>query len=121
MAWHDPEGHAFPGGNPDRAVPTVWDDDPNPVIGTLLDHRGDVLTQVGAAAHAGCGVQAVLAVAVPDAAAERPHTAPAPWTCPLAADIRVPQVAPMANLAASALLGPSPRRSAGVPAEPLTH
>ncbi|NAZ73908.1 hypothetical protein GTQ99_00485 [Kineococcus sp. T13] len=30
------------------AVPTVWDDDPNPVIGTLLDHRGDVLSYVRA-------------------------------------------------------------------------
>ena len=29
-------------------VPTVWDDDPNPIIGTLLDHRGELLTVVRA-------------------------------------------------------------------------
>jgi hypothetical protein len=27
-------------------VPTVWDDDPNPVIGEILDHRGEVLLLV---------------------------------------------------------------------------
>ncbi len=27
-------------------VPTVWDDDPNPVIGEILDHRGEVLVLV---------------------------------------------------------------------------
>ncbi len=27
-------------------VPTVWDHDSNPVIGTLLDHRGEVLLVV---------------------------------------------------------------------------
>ena len=27
-------------------VPTVWDDDPNPVIGTILDHRGEVICVV---------------------------------------------------------------------------
>ncbi len=24
-------------------VPTVWDDDPNPIIGEILDHRSEVL------------------------------------------------------------------------------
>jgi hypothetical protein len=24
-------------------VPSVWDDDPNPVIGEMFDHRGEVL------------------------------------------------------------------------------
>jgi hypothetical protein len=27
-------------------TPTVWDDDPNPVIGEILDHRGEVLVLV---------------------------------------------------------------------------
>jgi len=26
--------------------PRVWDDDPNPVIGTILDHQGGVLSVV---------------------------------------------------------------------------
>lgn len=29
-------------------VPTVYDDDPNPVIGVILDHAGDVLHEVHA-------------------------------------------------------------------------
>ncbi len=28
-------------------TPTVWDDDSNPIIGEILDHRGEVLLFVG--------------------------------------------------------------------------
>jgi hypothetical protein len=28
-------------------VPTVWDDDSNPIIGEIRDHRSELLTVVG--------------------------------------------------------------------------
>jgi len=29
-------------------VPTVWDDEPNPIIGAILDHQGDIILLVRA-------------------------------------------------------------------------
>jgi len=36
-------------------VPTVWDDDPNPIIGEILDHRGEILciVRMGPERHMG--------------------------------------------------------------------